>query len=247
MPQVLPALSRKLALFQPVLPSERLLLQGLQRRIRHFEPGDELAYEGPHRSNAFILEAGWCYTFKVLPDGGRQIVTIKVPGDFLGWRTILLRTSDHGCTAITPVAASEIDHDQLRQVMVKAPRLAASILWAASRDEAMLVEHLTSLGRRDATLRMAHFFLELAARLNINGEVEDNSFDCPLSQYVLADLLGLTSIHVNRVLRKLREAGLMVLRNGRVTILDLAGMIALAGFDRAYLDQNGIDSGLKPT
>lgn len=242
LPQVLPALSRKLALYQPILPAETLLLQGLQRRIRHFRAGEELAREGPHPSPAFVLESGWCHTFKVMPDGGRQIVAIKVPGDFLGWRTILLRTSNRGCVAITDVVASEVDHDQLRHLMVASPRLATSILWAACRDEAMAVEHLASLGRRDATGRMAHFFLELAARLTVNCQVEGNSYDCPLSQYVLADLLGLTSIHVNRVLRKLREGRLMTLQNGRITILNLAGMIALSGFDRAYLDQNGLGS-----
>ena len=88
----------------------------------------------------------------------------------------------------------------MMEVFNEFPRLGAAILWAASRDEAMVVEHLVSIGRRTAIERTAHFFLELSERLRLVGLANDKEFACPLNQYVLADALGLSAIHVNRVL-----------------------------------------------
>jgi CRP-like cAMP-binding protein len=119
------------------------------------------------------------------------------------------------------------------------PRLATAVLWAASRDEAMVVEHLVGLGRRDAHARMAHFLLELGARLALVGMGDKTGYDCPLTQYLLADALGLSAVHVNRVLRQLREDRLVTFRDGHVAFDDYRGLVALADFDPTYLDQAG--------
>ena len=100
------------------------------------------------------------------------------------------------------------------------PRLGTALLWAASRDEAMVVEHLVNIGRRSALERTAHFFMEMTERLTWSGLATEAEFDCPLTQYVLADALGLSPIHVNRVLRQLREQNLLTLRKGNVKIHD---------------------------
>ena len=244
LPRPLSALSRKLERFQALTPLEIRKLTDLRRRMLHFEPGTDLVYEGQSARHAYVLESGWVRSYKDLVNGGRQIINFQIPGDFLGMRSVLLRTADYSFAAITPVIASELDGDELRNLMIDSPRLATALLWAASRDEAMLVEHLASLGRRDASARVAHFFLELGARLSVIGRVENGGYDCPLSQYLLADALGMTSIHINRVLRKLRERNMLLYRDARVTILDMPALVALAGFDKTYLDQNGTLQGL---
>jgi DNA-binding transcriptional ArsR family regulator len=106
-----------------------------------------------------------------------------------------------------------------------------------TRDEAMVVEHLVRLGSRDADKRLAHFLRELLSRLTLVGMADRSGYAYPLTQFHHADALGLTSVHVNRTLRKLREAGLVVMREGRVEIMDLDGLIKLADFDSAYLNQ----------
>ena len=116
------------------------------------------------------------------------------------------------------------------------PRLGVALMWAASRDEAMVVEHLVSIGRRSALERTAHFFMELAERLSLIGQASETEFECPLSQFVIADALGLTAIHVNRVLRQLREKGLLAIHKKTVKIDDLAGLRKLAGFQGGYLN-----------
>jgi CRP-like cAMP-binding protein len=120
--------------------------------------------------------------------------------------------------------------------MTEFPRLGAALLWSASRDEAMVVEHLVNIGRRSALERTAHFFMELAERLSLIGLATATEFKCPLTQFVLADALGLTAIHVNRVMRQLRERNLLSLRRGTVIIHDLAGLRKLAGFQGGYLN-----------
>jgi CRP-like cAMP-binding protein len=119
--------------------------------------------------------------------------------------------------------------------------LGAAILWAASRDEAMVVEHLVSIGRRSALVRTAHLLVELGLRLQLVGFGSPSGFVCPLNQYLLADALGLTAIHVNRILRQLRERGLVTFREGSVVFHDLAGLRTLAEYHSGYLDQsNGL-------
>ena len=163
----------------------------------------------------------------------------QIPGDFLGLRSILFRTADHSIEAVTRIEASEVLAADIFDAFSGAPRLATAVLWAASRDEAMVVEHLVNLGRRSAEERMAHFLLELGRPAEARGHGGRTGFDCPLTQYHLADALGLSAVHVNRVLRHLREEGLVTFQKGRVVFDDFERLKELAAFDTAYLDQEG--------
>lgn len=232
-------LTRKLSAFVALSGSDLDTLSQFHRRRRTFMAGHELIHEGQTNQSAFILAEGWACSYKVLPGGERQIVDFQVPGDFLGLRSILFRTADHSTEAITKIEASEVLESDILDSFAKAPRLATAVLWAASRDEAMVVEHLVNLGRRSAEVRMAHFLLELGARLKLVGVGDKSGFDCPLTQYHLADALGLSAVHINRVLRHLREEGLVTFRQGRVRFENFKGLTELAGFDIDYLDHDG--------
>jgi CRP-like cAMP-binding protein len=232
-------LTRKLSAFVALSETELTVLQSLHGRRKTFVPGRDLVHQGQSEHAAYILAKGWVSSYKLQPDGTRQIVDFQIPGDFLGLRSVLLRTSDHSFEPITHIEAAEVLESDLLEAFVHTPRLATAIFWAASRDEAMVVEHLVGVGRRDADARMAHFLLELGARLALVGMGRREGFDCPLTQYHLADALGLSAVHVNRVLRQLRESGLATFRDGHVTFDDYRGLVELAGFDPAYLDQTG--------
>lgn len=231
--------ARKLSAFVRLSADDIAAMSDLYRRRRRFAVGFDMIHQGQKEQSAFVLASGWASSYKILPDGTRQIVDFQIPGDFLGLRSILFRTSDHNVEPITAVQASEVRPQDLLDAFSRTPRLATAVLWAASRDEAMVVEHLVNVGRRSATVRMAHFLLELGARLRLVGLGDRSGYACPLSQYLLADALGLTAVHVNRVLRQLREDGLVTFQRGRVTFNDYNGLAALAGFDKAYLDQDG--------
>jgi CRP-like cAMP-binding protein len=233
------AFARKLGAFVALSNFEMSLLEQLHSRRKSFSAGRDMIHEGMIKRPAYILASGWVCSYKLLPGGTRQIVDFQIPGDFLGLRSVLFRTADHNIAPVTRIEASEVLVSDLLDTFNKAPRLAAAVLWAASRDEAMVVEHLVDIGRRDAKQRMAHFLLELAARLTLVGQATDKGYACPLTQYMLADALGLSAVHVNRVLRELREDGLVTFQQGKVVFDDFDGLVTYADFDRNYLDHDG--------
>ncbi|KZD08767.1 Crp/Fnr family transcriptional regulator [Oceanibaculum pacificum] len=232
-------LARKLGSFVLLTDTELETLEALHRRRRRFVAGKDLVHQGQSDQSAYVLAKGWACSYKMLPGGTRQIVDFQIPGDFFGLRSILFRTSDHNVEPVTKIEASEILATDLLDAFQRAPRLATAVLWAASRDEAMVVEHLVSIGRRNGEERMAHFLLEMSARLMLVGQGDRTGFDCPLSQYLLADALGLSAVHVNRVLRTLRHDGLVTFQRGRVTFHNIDALAELAGFDATYLDHDG--------
>ena len=232
-------ITRKLSAFVALSDMELAVLESLQQRTKSFFTGHDIVYQGQSVRTAYILEAGWACSYKIQPDGSRQIVDFQIPGDFLGLRSVLLHKSDYGIEPIGEIKAAEVCVTDLLEAFAQTPRLAVAILWAVSRDEAMVVEHLVDLGRREADERIAHFLLELGARLTLVGMASKEGYACPLTQYHLADALGLSAIHVNRILRRLRDEHLVTFRGGHVFFDDYAGMVALAEFDPAYLDQDG--------
>ena len=231
------ALTRKLNRFVTLDPGERAALGQLEAEHRTVAAGAELVHEREPGQRAFILQEGWACCYKLLPDGGRQIIDVRLPGDFIGLRSVLLRTADHSAVTMTDAMVAEVPAQRMLTTFHLVPRLGAAILWAASRDEAMVVEHLVGIGRRDALTRTAHFLVELGLRLRLIGLGSDKGYTCPLNQYVLADALGLTAIHLNRTLRQLRERKLMTFRDGEVTFHDLDRLRMLAGHHGGYLDQ----------
>ena len=229
-------LAKKLNAFLPLTPKELKALAEIQSAPQTVKRGRQLTQEGQTGHKAFVLQAGWACSYKDLPNGNRQIISFPIAGDCVGLRSVLLRTADHSFSALTDAVVSPVEGTHIMQCITEFPRLGAALLWAASRDEAMVVEHLVNIGRRSAIERTAHFFMELAERLTLIGLATDTEFQCPLSQFVLADALGLTAIHVNRVLRQLREQGLLTLRKGSVRIHDLNRLRKLAGFQGGYLN-----------
>ncbi|TKT80283.1 Crp/Fnr family transcriptional regulator [Aquamicrobium sp. LC103] len=233
------ALTQKLGTFLALGREELAMLDELQGPRTYIPAGKEVVYQGQHGHAAYVLREGWACSYKRLIDGSRQIIDIGVPGDFLGLRSLLLRTSDQSFVTLTDVEVRRVVTSKLWDAFRKTPRLAGALLWAVSRDEAMVVEHLVSIGRRDALARTAHFLLELGARMRLVGRGSHDSYECPLSQSMLADALGMTAIHLNRVLRQLRESNLLVFREGVVRFIDREKLADMIGFDLSYLDQGG--------
>jgi CRP-like cAMP-binding protein len=229
----------KLGTFVALSDVELSVLETLHKRRRTFVAGRDLVHQGQSDQAAYILASGWACSYKILQDGARQIVDFQIPGDFLGLRSVLLHMSDHSVEPITDIEVSEVMVSDLLDAFGKTPRLAMAVLWAASRDEAMVVEHLVDIGRRTAVERMAHFLLELGSRLTLVGLGSKSGYKCPLTQYLMADALGLSAVHVNRVLRLLREEKMVTFRDGTVIFENYKKLVDFASFDEAYLDHGG--------
>lgn len=233
------ALAQRLSAFFAVSSVDRVALVKSKLRRRSFPAGSEVIHESQKCAVVLLLVEGWTCSFKILPDGSRQIVDFQIPGDCVGLRNVLFQASDHSVEAITPISAVEVLGSDILGALSEAPRLGTALLWASSRDQATIIEHLVDIGRRTAEQRIAHFLLELGARLKLAGLSDDTGYACPLTQYHLADMLGLSAVHVNRVLRHLREEGLVTFQKGRVSFDDLDRLKEKASFDGAYLDQDG--------
>jgi CRP-like cAMP-binding protein len=162
-------LARKLNAFLPLSRDELSCLADIQSAPVKMKRGQELVQEGQTGHKAFVLQAGWACSYKSLADGGRQIISFPIAGDCVGLRSVLLRTADHSFLALTDAVVSTVERGHIMRCVTEFPRLGTALLWAASRDEAMVVEHLVSIGRRSAIERTAHFFMEMAERLALIG------------------------------------------------------------------------------
>ena len=182
-----------------------------------------------------ILLSGIACRYKDLKSGSRQITELHVAGDYMDLHSFTLKRLDHDVLALTECEIAVIPHDRLREITEALPHLTRVYWFATNLDAAIHREWALSLGRRTASSRTAHLFCELRVRLGIVGLADDEGYDLPLTQTDLAECLGLTSVHINRTLKELRERGLVEFRGGRVRILDRAGLEAEAEFDPAYL------------
>jgi CRP-like cAMP-binding protein len=190
--------------------------------------GEELTF-------SVLLIDGLMCRYKDLRNGQRQIMELHVPGDFLDLHSFLLKRLDHNVMALVPSRIAIAPHARLAAITEAHPHLTRMLWLTTLIDAAIHREWLVSLGRRAATARVAHFFCEMHARLGVVGLAEPAGFPLDITQTDLAECLGLTSVHVNRVLRKLRESGLAVFRDGRVDILSFDGLKRIAEFDPDYL------------
>jgi CRP-like cAMP-binding protein len=195
------------------------------------DKGIEIIYEGQVGQPAYVLHEGWTCSLKRLSDGTRQIVDVQIPGDFVGLRGVLLKTSDLSFETLTGVQVSRIHMDRVVSGSTAASGLGLTLLTAISMDEAMILDHLVKMIRGDAMQKTVHFLLKLRARMSLIGQANADGYACPLSQGTLADVLGITPIHLNRVLRQLREAGLLKFRDGYVSIFDYEKLKEIDDFD----------------
>jgi CRP-like cAMP-binding protein len=214
-----------------------LILQ-LCARNRTVKRQTELLFEGETDCGVLFLHEGWGARYRLLADGRRQIFLFLVPGDIVGLGRLLLETSAFNFVTITEAKLSHAPRELVLEVIRRKHGLASALLRSLGQEQAILAEHLVSLGRRGALQRTAHLLLELRERLRAVGLGSDTCFDCPLTQYDLADALGLTAIHVNRVIRQLREQGLASIEHRQVSIHDASALASIAEFDGRFLSRN---------
>ncbi|WP_245417317.1 Crp/Fnr family transcriptional regulator [Aminobacter sp. AP02] len=205
----------------------------LEATPRNYPAGAVVSHQGDSNTRIFIIASGWSCVSRHLSNGSRQIIDTPLRGDILGFPQF-----DGGginsLSCVSDVTLYEIPGQSFRKVLDQNATLSVLFARIAARQHAITVERLTSVCRRSALERTAHYLLETGERLGAG----DHGYDCPLTQHDLADALGLTQIHVNRTLRELRERELVSFRAGSVEFLSRPKLVKLAGFDRAYLQYN---------
>jgi CRP-like cAMP-binding protein len=194
--------------------------------------------QGRKYDSLFVLAEGFALRYRIMPDGRRQVLNVLIPGDTVGYPACFVDTALYSVTAISKAIIYTIDFAEVEVLFRDRPRLALTLFWSMSREAALLGEHLADVGWRDAQQRLAHFLLEMATRLAAVNMGDGTAYELPLTQARIADVLGLSVPHVNRMLRRLREDGLIELAWRRVRILDRAALTALSDFNESYLTCN---------
>lgn len=226
----------KMEQFTRFSPQEIATLDDLvSRRTLQHEQGEDIIAEGFHSPDCHVVLAGLACRYKVMPDGGRQIMAFLVPGDLCDAEIFILKAMDHGVAAMTPSKTALVSSKIMKEMLRGPGCLGEALWWGTMTDLGVLRERIIDHGRRDARERVAHLFYEMLVRYRMIGEAKDDAFDFPITQTDLADATGLTSVHVNRTLKQLRTEGVLEFRNKRVVVLDAERLKAVAGFDASYL------------
>lgn len=166
------------------------------------------------------------------------MLNLVLPGEFIGFPGCFFEGALYSLSALSDCVVSPVPFTRFLRLSETHPRLGAAIFWSLSCETAMYAEHLIGVGRRSALERVAHFLLEMLARLQAIGLADERSYSLPLTQELIADALGLSVQYVNQTLRQLREEDLAIVERQQVTIRNLDGLAALADFERSYIGRS---------
>ncbi|WP_121062599.1 Crp/Fnr family transcriptional regulator [Chachezhania antarctica] len=217
---------------------ERSLLESLVDEVQQFTSPHTILKRGDVQDRSTILIEGT--VARVIHEGGkRHIVALHVPGDFVDLHAFTLKRLDHDVVSMGAVRVGYVTHDALTRVLETEPNLSKMLWYSTLLDAAMHREWIMKMEHLSAHGRLAHLMAELWQRLTFVDLAGESGFALPLTQQELADSCGTTSIHMNRVVRKLRETGVVDISRGQVTILDFDELKRVGAFDAAYLYGEG--------
>ncbi|MDO9367364.1 MAG: Crp/Fnr family transcriptional regulator [Sphingopyxis sp.] len=215
--------------------AERARLEQAIGEVKTFGPRKIIARAGEPLGQSTLLLEGIMSRYLDDRNGLRQLVAIHFPGDFLDLHAFPLKVLDHDVATLTTATVATVPHIELEAIAADMPQLTRKLWFATLLDAAIHRAWLFRLGRLDATGRVAHFLCETNARLFSAGLSDGHRFALALTQADLAEICGLTTVHVNRVMRQLREERLCIFRSSLVEVLDPAGLAARGQFNPAYL------------
>ena len=227
-------LLRKLENYCSFDPSDRDLLDSTVRSPKRVKAGFDIVREGRRPEHVQLTTSGFAYRYKMLSNGTRQILGYLLPGDLCDLHVSVLDEMDHSIATLSDCSVVALSQDDMQRLLER-PAIARALLWATLIEGGIQREALANMGRRKAEHRVGHFLCELLVRLDAIGLVADNTFDIPVTQVDLGDTLGLSSVHINRVLQILRGKELITINRGSVSILDVEGLKAFSGFKPNYL------------
>jgi CRP-like cAMP-binding protein len=228
-------LVKRLERFAPLDGGDRAALLALPHAIRTLSPGIHLIRDGERSEQCSLLLSGFACRYKLTGDGGRQIIAIHMPSEFVDLQNIFLSRADHSVQTLSEVELAVISQQAMREVAASRPAIARA-LWVDTLIEASVFrEWVVNVGRRDSRARVAHILCELSLRLGAAGLSFEHSYELPMTQEQLADAVGLTSVHVNRVLKQLAGDGLISRDRRAIRIEDWSRMRAAGDFNERYL------------
>lgn len=210
-------------------------IEELCRQPRDIGAKKYLSREGDAMHSFPVILGGWAARYQILRDGARQITRLLLPGDAFYFDSSPGSVTIDEVITLSPCKIANIAHADIRGLIDRFPAIGEAIRAYGGMENAILASWVVNVGRRDALERMAHLICETQYRLSLVERHQSEQISFPLTQDDLADLLGLTPVHINRKLQQLRQDGLITLRSRQLTIHDLRALQQIAGFDPSYL------------
>lgn len=215
---------------------ERQALRDLPWRLKRFGDGDEIVAESARPTESCLLVDGLAARSRHLANGNRQLTALHVTGDFVDLHGFFLKIMDHAVVALTPVTVALVPHRDVQRLAAEMPHLGRMLFMMIAIDAAIQRNWIACMGRMEPIRHLAYLVCEVYKRLEVVGRVDNGSFEFPLTQAEIADLVGLSIVHTNRTLQDLRATGFVTWKGNRIAISDWDGLARLADFDPTYLN-----------
>jgi CRP-like cAMP-binding protein len=222
---------RRLEKFGRLSKAERQVIVDASKNVRRLAARKPILHEEEGQQKSCVILSGLACRYKILEDGGRQIVDFLVPGDFCEGDA----HDEYNLGTLSQCVVAYLDNEVLSEILERYPRISRSLWRASQADAAVLREWLVNIGRRAADKRVAYLICELCTRLQASDAMAPDGCALPVSQIELADATALSTVHINRVLRRLREKRLVTLQRRSIIVKDLARLKAYAQFHDGYL------------
>lgn len=230
-------LINKLNSIQLLDTKEIVRLRKLHEKTFAIKKHQDLSIQENLKYQYIIINQGWACRYSILSNGSRQIIKYYLPGDIINPLQLHATQANHFISSITPLYVSAFTQEALQRLLTFYPKLDSLYKQMICADEAILAEQVVRIGRRSAYEGTIHLLVELFKRLSSIGHINQNSFKMPITQELLADTLGMSPVHMNRTLTRLRKEGLIEIQaNNKICLLDLPKLEQLAEYQGVLLD-----------
>ena len=229
---------RRLVLRSDLTASEQASIIGLPGEFAEVEAHRDMVVPGCEMDHACLMVTGLSARFDQLSNGQRQFTALHIPGDICDLHSVPVPITGWGIQALTRTLYLRVPHRALRDLISDQPALGLALWRDTIVDSSILAKWISALGRRSAEARLAHFLCEVAIRLEQSGEGLRTAFHLRATQVHIADFLGVSTVHVSRSMRSLRDRGLVEARDYAYQVPDFAKLAKFAEFDPAYLLRN---------
>jgi CRP/FNR family transcriptional regulator len=219
---------RRLDGFRRFTPEELAFMMEFKSGELAVEAGTTILSEGSDGPHIYTLLSGWVFKYKTLEDGRRQVTNFGLPGDLIGLQASMFDAMTHSVEALTDAALCILPRAKIWPLYKNFEGLAFDVTWLAAREEAMLTEYLATVGQRNSMERVAFVLLDLFRRAQRSGLVKNGQMMLPNAQHHLADTIGFSLVHTNKVLQKLRRTDCFNWTNSSFVMRDEAKLAGIA-------------------
>lgn len=228
--ELCPLRNRKL--FRKFSDDELRFVKKFKRGELRVEAGSTILVEGSASPHLYTVLSGWAFRHKETRSGQRQILNFSLPGDLLGLQTAIMGEIEHSATALTQVRLCVFERGDVWKIFKNHPELSFDLTWLSSREEVVLDRNLLSVGQRHGEQRVAYLVAQLVDRATVVGMASHDVIEAPFRQHHFADALGMTKVHVSRMVTKLSKRGFITWKDKNIQILNWAALCKFADYDQ---------------